>query len=140
MPPAGGNEPIRQSKATELEAQAVLRLIGVAVLLRLLQSRRFWERLAVGGIVLGALGRMGQENRASTITRLVAWNKRQAGRLERQAERQAEHLERQASAGGRWPHNRCWINSGQSASAAPLVMGPVRGACLHGAACPVVAA
>ena len=72
MPPAGGNGPTRQSKAAELEAQAVLRLIGVAMLLRLLQSRRFWERLAVGGIVLGALGRMGQENRAGMMTRLAA--------------------------------------------------------------------
>ncbi len=101
MPPAGGNGPTLQSKAAELEAQAVLRLIGVAVLLRLLQSRRFWERLAVGAIVLGALGRMGQENRAGMMTRLAAWNKRQAGRLERQAERQAEHLERQAERQGR---------------------------------------
>ncbi len=104
MPPAGGNGPTLQSKAAELEAQAVLRLIGVAVLLRLLQSRRFWERLAVAAIVLGALGRMGQENRAGTMARLAAWNKRQAERLERQAEhleRQAEHLERQSERQGR---------------------------------------
>ncbi len=101
VPPAGGDGPTRQSKAAELEAQAVLRLIGVAVLLRLLQSRRFWERLAVGAIVLGALGRMGQENGAGTMARLAAWNKRQAERLERQAERQAEHLQRQAEQQGR---------------------------------------
>ena len=96
MPPAGGNGLTRQSKAAELEAQAVLRLIGVAVLLRLLQSRRFWERLAVGAIVLGALGRIGQENRAGTMARLAAWNKRQVQLLERQAERQGRRLVRQA--------------------------------------------
>ena len=101
VPPAGGDGPTRQPKATELEAQAVIRLIGVAVLLRLLRSRRFWERLAVGGIVLGALARMGQENGASTMARLAAWNKRQAGRLERQAGRQAGRLERQAERQGR---------------------------------------
>lgn len=43
-PSAGGNGPTGQSKAAELEAQAALRLIGVAVLLRLLQSRLSWER------------------------------------------------------------------------------------------------
>jgi hypothetical protein len=101
VPPAGGNGATRQSKAAELEAKAVLRLIGVAVLLRLLQSRRFWEQLAIGAIVLGALGRIGQENGAGTMARLAAWNKRQAGRLERQAERQAERLERQAERQGR---------------------------------------
>ncbi|MFY9932203.1 MAG: hypothetical protein WAK82_29760 [Streptosporangiaceae bacterium] len=94
--PAGGNGPTRQSKAAELEAQAVLRLIGVAVLLRLLQSRRFWERLAVGAIVLGALGRIGQDNRAGTMARLVAWNKRQAEHFQRQAERQGKRLVRKA--------------------------------------------
>lgn len=97
MPPAGGNGPTRQSKAAELEAKAVLRLIGVAVLLRLLQSRRFWEQLAIGAIVLGALGRIGQENGAGTMARLAAWNKRQVERLERQA----EHLQRQAERQGR---------------------------------------
>ncbi len=100
VPPAG-NGPARRSKAAELEAKAVMRLIGVAVLLRLLQSRRFWEHLAIGAIVLGALGRIGQENGAGTMARLAAWDKRQVERLERQAERQAEHLERQAERQGR---------------------------------------
>jgi hypothetical protein len=101
VPSAGGSGPTRQSKTAELEAQAVLRLIGVAVLLRLLQSRRFWERLAIGAIVLGALGRIGQENGAGTMARFAAWDKRQTERLERQAERQAEHLQRQAERQGR---------------------------------------
>lgn len=100
VPPAG-NGPARRSKAAELEAKAVMRLIGVAVLLRLLQSRRFWEHLAIGAIVLGALGRIGRENGAGTMARLAAWDKRQVERLERQAERQAEHLERQAERQGR---------------------------------------
>ena len=99
VPPAANEA--RRSKAAELEAKAVMRLIGVAVLLRLLQSRRFWEHLAIGAIVLGALGRIGRENGAGTMARLAAWDKRQVERLERQAERQAEHLERQAERQGR---------------------------------------
>jgi hypothetical protein len=101
VPAAGGNGPTRQSKAAEVETQAVLLLVGAAVLLRLLQSRRLWERLALSAIVLGALGRIGQENGAGTMERLAAWDKRQAERLERQAERQAGHLQRQAERQGR---------------------------------------
>ena len=36
-------------------------------------------------IALGALRGIGQENRASMMARLSAWNKRQVQRLERQA-------------------------------------------------------
>jgi hypothetical protein len=110
VPPAGGNGPTRQSKAAEVETRAVLLLVGAAVLLRLLQSRRFWERLAVSAIVLGALGRIGQENGAGMMERLAAWDKRQAERLEcqaghlqRQAERQGRRLVRKAK--GPWPRN-----------------------------------
>ena len=54
VPPARGKGLARPSK---VEAQAALLLIGAAVLLRLLQSRRLWERLAVGAIVVAALDR-----------------------------------------------------------------------------------
>ena len=101
VPPARGNGPAQQSRAAEVEALAALLLIGAAVLLRLLQSRRLWERLAVGAIVLGALGQMGQENGAGMLERLAAWNKQQTERFERRAERQAQHLQRQAERQGR---------------------------------------
>jgi hypothetical protein len=48
--------------------------------------------MVVGVIVLAALGRMGQENRASALARLAAWNKGQVQRLERQAEREGRRL------------------------------------------------
>jgi hypothetical protein len=53
-----------------------------------LRSRRFYEKVAVAAIVLGALRRIGQDNRASPIARLQAWNKREIQRLERKAQRQ----------------------------------------------------
>ena len=53
-----------------------------------LRSRRFYEKVAVAVIVLGALRGIGQDNRASTMARLRAWDKRQLQRLERKAQRQ----------------------------------------------------
>ena len=61
-----------------------------------LRSRRFYERVIVGAIMLGAVRGLGQENRASTFERVAAWNKRQVQRLERKAEHQARRLERKA--------------------------------------------
>jgi hypothetical protein len=54
----------------------------------MLRSRRFYERVTLAVIVLRALSQMGQENRASTTTRLAAWNKREIQRLRHKAERQ----------------------------------------------------
>jgi hypothetical protein len=71
-------------------------MVGLGVVGHMLRSRRFYERLIVGAIVLGALRGLGQENRASAFERLSAWNKRQVQLLERQAERQARRLEREA--------------------------------------------
>lgn len=76
--------------------QFALRLIGLGVVIHMLRSRRFYERVAVGAIVLAAVRNMGQEQQASTFERLSAWNKRQIEILERQAERQALRLERKA--------------------------------------------
>ncbi len=64
------------------------RLVRLAVVNHVLRSRRFYERAAVAAIVLGALRGIGQENRASTMARLAAWNKREIQRLEHKAERQ----------------------------------------------------
>ena len=76
--------------------KAVLGLIGLGVVGHVLRSRRFYERVIVGAIMLGALRGLGQENRASAFERVSAWNKRQVQRFERQAERQARRLERKA--------------------------------------------
>jgi hypothetical protein len=66
-----------------------MRLAGLAAVGHVLGSRRFYERMAVAAIVLGALRRIGQENQASTMERLAAWNRREIRRLERKAEHQA---------------------------------------------------
>jgi hypothetical protein len=92
---AGGG-PTRQSRTSGRGTQLALRLIGLAMLRHMLRSRRFYERMAVGAIVLAALRGINQENRASAFARLAAWNKRQTELIEHQAERQAHRIERQA--------------------------------------------
>jgi flagellar biosynthesis GTPase FlhF len=71
-------------------------LVALGLARHVLRSRRFQEGVAVTAIAIGALRGIGQENRASTMARLSAWNKRQVQHLERQAERQVQRLERQA--------------------------------------------
>jgi hypothetical protein len=79
-----------------------MRLVGLAVVGHVLRSRRFYERVAVAAILLGALRRMSQENRAITMERLVAWNKREIERLERKA----EHQRRAVKGAGRMVRSR----------------------------------
>ena len=62
----------------------------------MLRSRRFYEGVAVTAIALAALARLGQENRASAIAHLAAWDKHQIQLLERKAEREAGRLARKA--------------------------------------------
>jgi hypothetical protein len=87
---------MRRPQTASPDNQAALGLIGLAVLIHMLRSRRFYERVAVGAIVLAAVRSLGQEKRASTFERLAAWNKRQVEILERKAERQALRVEREA--------------------------------------------
>ena len=87
---------MRRPQTASPDNQAALGLIGLAVLIHMLRSRRFYERVIVGAIVLTALRRLGQENRASTFERLAAWNKRQVQLVERKADRQARRLARKA--------------------------------------------
>ena len=81
-----------QSQTSSPGTKAAWRLIRLAVLGHMLHSRRFYDRVAVGAIVLAALGRIGRENRARSLARLAAWSKRQDRFLERQAERRSKHL------------------------------------------------
>ena len=94
MAPPGSSGPTRRPRTSSPDNQFALRLIGLGVVIHMLRSRRFYERVAVGAIVLAAVRNMGQEQRASTFERLSAWNKRQIEILERKAERQALLLER----------------------------------------------
>ena len=66
-----------------------MRLVRLGVVNHVLRSRRFYERVVLAVIVLRALRGMGQENRASAMARMAAWNKRELERLELKAEQHA---------------------------------------------------
>ena len=85
---AGSSRSAAQPGDSGFDAQVTLGLVGLGVVGHVLRSRRFYEKVAVAAIVLGALKGIGQDNRASTTARLQAWDKRQIQRLERKAQRQ----------------------------------------------------
>jgi len=97
--------------------KVVVGLVALGLTRHVLRSRRFQEGVAVTAIALGALRGIGQENRASMMARLSAWNKRQVQFLERQAERQVRHLERQAER-----QVRAVKGAGQMARSGPVTM------------------
>jgi hypothetical protein len=96
MAPAGSSGSPRSPRTSSPDNQSAVRLIGLAVLIHMLRSRRFYERVTVGAIVVAALQGLGQENRAVTFERLAAWNKRHAQLLERTTIRHARRLDRKA--------------------------------------------
>lgn len=98
-------------------SKVVMGLVALGLARHVLRSRRFQEGVAVTAIALGALRGIGQENRASTMARLSAWDKRQVQLLERQAERQVQRLERQAQR-----HARAVKGAGQMARSGPVTM------------------
>jgi len=85
---AGSSRSAAQPGDSGFDGQAALGLVGLGVVGHVLRSRRFYEKVAVAAIVLGALRGIGQDNRASTMARLQAWDKRQIQRMERKARRQ----------------------------------------------------
>jgi len=85
--PAGSNAPAPRTPG--FDQRVATRLVWLAVAHHLLRSRRFYERVAVAVIALRALRQIGQENRASTMARLAAWNRREIQRLERKAKQPA---------------------------------------------------
>ncbi len=85
---AGSSRSAAQPGNSGFDGQAALGLVGLGVVGHVLRSRRFYEKVAVAAIVLGALRGIGQDNRASTMARLQAWDKRQIQRMERKAQRQ----------------------------------------------------
>ena len=85
--PAGSGAPA--PRAPGVDHRTATRLVWLAVVHHMLHSRRFYERVAMAVIVLRALRQIGQENQASTMARLAAWNKREMQRLERKAKQPA---------------------------------------------------
>ena len=85
--PAGSNAP--KPRSPGFDQRMTTRLVWLAMIHHMLRSRRFYERVAVAVIALRALRQMGQENRASAMARLAAWNRREMQRLERKAQQQS---------------------------------------------------
>ena len=88
------SKPAAQPGTWGFGGKAALGLIGLGVVGHVLRSRRFYEKVAVAAIVLGALRGIGHDNRVSTMARLKAWDKREVQRLERKAKREIQRLER----------------------------------------------
>jgi hypothetical protein len=85
--PASSSAP--EPRTPGSDHRTATRLVWLAVVHHMLHSRRFYERVAVAAIALRALRQMGQENRASTMERLAAWNRRELQRLEGKAKQPA---------------------------------------------------
>jgi hypothetical protein len=88
MTAAGGSGPARRAAAANAHHRTAMRMIALATMTHMLRSRRFYQRVITIAVVLRALGQVSQENQASTMARLAAWDKRQVQRLERKAKRQ----------------------------------------------------
>ena len=93
---AGSSGSATQPGDSGFDAQLALGLVGLGVVGHVLRSRRFYEKVAVAAIVLGALRGIGQDNRVSAMASLQAWNKRQVQRLERKAQRQGRAVKSSA--------------------------------------------
>lgn len=82
---AGSSRSAPPPQNPSADHQAATLVIGLAVLVHMLRSRRLYERAAFAAIVLAALAGLAgldQESRAKTRARLSAWIKGQNERLE----------------------------------------------------------
>ena len=85
LSPAGSSGSAVRPPDLSTDNRTAIRLVGLAVLVRMLRSRRLYERAAFAAIVVAALAGMNRESRAKTLARLAAWAKRQEDRLESKA-------------------------------------------------------
>ena len=85
---ADGSSPAPRARTLDFEHRLAMRLVRLAVIRDVLRSRRFYERMALAVIVIRALRQINQQNRASAMARLSAWDKRQVHRLEVKAQQQ----------------------------------------------------
>ena len=85
LSPAGSSEPAPRPPGPSADNRTAIRMVGLAVLIHMLRSRRLYERAAFAAIVLAALAGLNRESRAKALARLVAWAKRQDDRLQRKA-------------------------------------------------------
>ena len=70
---AGSNGPAPRPPDPSADNQMAIRIVGLAVLVQMLRSRRLYEGAAFAAIVLAALAGLNQESRAKALARLTAW-------------------------------------------------------------------
>ena len=85
----GSSSLAARPRASGLDTKMTWGLVGLGLVGHMLRSRRFYETVAVTAIAVGSLRQIGQQNGASMMARLAAWNQREMQRMERQAQRQA---------------------------------------------------
>ncbi len=85
----GSGSPAPRPGPSGLDTKMTWGLVGLGLVGHMLRSRRFYRTVAVAAIAVGSLRQIGQQNTASTMARLHAWDKRQIQRMERKALRQA---------------------------------------------------
>src|SRR5580692_12664623 len=83
--PAGSSGPAPRPPGQSADNRMAIRMVGLAVLIHMLRSRRLYEGAAFAAIVLAALAGLNRESRAKALARLTAWVKRQDDRLQRKA-------------------------------------------------------
>ena len=86
---AGSNRPAPRSPNPGADRHAATLAIGLGLLVHMLRSRRLYERVAFGAIVLAALAGLAgldHESRAKARAHLWAWISGQNERLERLVE------------------------------------------------------
>ena len=77
-----GKQPAVQSRASRDQRMAWL-VVGLAVAVRLPRDPRFQRRVIMGAIGLAALGGLAHNGQATSLARLVAWDKKQQMRAMR---------------------------------------------------------
>ena len=85
---ADGSSPAPRARTLDFEHRLAMRLVRLAVMRDVLRSRLFYERVTLAVIVIRAVRQINQQNRASAMARLSAWDKRQVHRLEVKAQQQ----------------------------------------------------
>lgn len=104
---ADGSGPARRSRAASAGHRTAMCMVALATVAHMLRSRRFYQRVITVAVAVRALGQIGQENQASTMARLTAWDKRQVQRVERWPSAKAVQL----GVPGRWcarAHRGIW--------------------------------
>lgn len=81
----GSSGPASRPAAPGRGNKMALGLVGLGLVSHVLRSRRFQEAVVVTAIALGGMRVISRDNRASMMTRLSSWNKRQVQRIEHKA-------------------------------------------------------